>query len=766
MAINVRSIGANQGIISVSLSASVTDSPAKLSITTLADGEIAAGGGAFKSTFNEKATVLNFNGITFAGSMVAYNKHYEQGKNLITYQYVDGSIYLDQNSIVLFRRGLPSTTVTVGKTLRITRLRVTASERGVNFNLVTTDEYYAVERFQGTSAGGLGREKFTTNPCDQSDVDYDPNEALGIIGAPGVSGIGRVSYEGSYRTVLASIYNDAGLYYWWDWRYADAKSALKQFNGSISIPEDLPKEGCGILSIDEGWTKEGTYTLSSWVFQREKSYEAIDGSASTIVHDSFDVSPIPHPNFPSAFDVLFENIPAYRTAYAVWWGDFSLVGLLNYGTIGIPGVSSQEEKEALYYKYNFNFNKSLRQNILEYLGVGEGGTFYLVKDLENIQKPPKNMEYFYPYSNLNDVDRFGSLKDGSLKIKRVEYSPASTRRGLNPLSGTWEDQAGVVRYGLWRSVSIWIEGNPNSSKFDEAVQDCFVGVGHDIFCSLIDERNGYSWINLGGGNEAQTVTPGSLRDAIENRGFRIVYVRYPKRGLGPLTGVFNVMGAFRNFNDTPDTAGYEDPNTISNEDKEKELEEAAEKDKEFNNPCKSVIKDFDDDTSYDDTDNAPEPGLLSDRANGNVASCNGQAVVLVWPSLSKYRVVRRTTAQYSNTLTTGNTKPSNVWVKNGGLSSTALSHTVNITDITPSDTDVNEEVYSPEAGGTTNPLKTYSATCDGFYLPIVPTLESLTATVDSAGLLVSYSYKDIPFKPKLQRNLISAVRTNVSNTMS
>lgn len=765
MAINIRSIGANQGIISVSLSASVTDSPAKLSITTLAKGQI-AGGGEFKSTFNSKATVLNFNGITFAGSMVAYNRHYEQGKNLITYQYIDNSIYLDQNSIILFRRGLPSRKTTVGKTLRITRLRVSVGAGGVTFNLVSTDEYYAVERFEGLGAGGLGREKFTTNPCDQSDVDYDANEALNIIGAPNVSNIGRVSYEGSYRTVLASIYNDAGSYYWWDWRYASAKNAIKKFNGSISIPEDdLPKEGCGILSVDEGWTREGTYTLSSWRFERDKSYEAIDGSASTVVHDYFDVSPITHPNFPSSLDVLFENIPAYRTAYAVWTNDFSLVGLKSYGVINIPGTPSGEEKEILYYKYNFNFKKTLRQNILENLGVGEGGSFYLVKDLENIQSPPKNMEFFYPYIAINDTNRFGSLKDGSLTIKRVEYSPATTRRGLNPLSGTWEDQAGLVRYGLWRSVSIWIEGNTDSSNFDEAVQDCFVGVSHDIFCSLYDNTNGYTWIELGEEEEKQVVTPGSLRDLIENEGFRIIYVRYPKEGMLPLEAE-GQPGSYINFNDTPDTVGYVDPNTISNEDKEKQLEEIAEEDKEFNNPCKSVISDFDDDASYDDTENAPLPGLLSHRANANSVSCNGQTVVLVWPSPSKYRVVRRVTAQYSKTIAAGSTAPSNTWSKSGGISSTALSHTVNITDITPADTDIDEEAYSAESGGSATALKTFSATCDGFYLPIVPTLESLTATVDSAGLLVSYSYKDIPFKPKLERNLISSVRTNVSNRMS
>jgi hypothetical protein len=765
MAINIRSIGANQGIINVSLSASVTDSPAKLSVTTLAAGEIAAGGGAFQSNFNQNAQVLNFNGIQFAGTLIGYNRHYEQGKNLITYQYMDNSIYLDQNSIVLFRRGLPSTTTTVGKTLRITRLRISAGSRGVEFRIETRDEYYAVSRFQGTGAGGLGREKFTTNPCEPSDVDYDPNEALNIIGAPNISG-GRVSYEGSYRTVLASIYNDVGCYYWWDWRYATARQALKKFNGSISVPEDLPKEGCGILSVDEGWTKEGTYTLSSWLFQRDKSFEAIDGSASTVVHDSFDVSPIPHPNYPSAFDILFDTIPAYRTAYAVWEGNFSLVGLKNYGSIGIPGSPSGDERENLYYKYNFNFNKSLRANILEYLGVGEGGSFYLVKDLENIQKPPKNMELFYPYSNVSDVSRLGSLTDGSLKIKRVEYSPATTRRGLNPIGGTWEDEVGLVRMGLWRSVSTWIEGNSDSSEFDDAVQDCFVGVSHDIFCSLFDNNNGYSWIDLGGGNEKQVVAPGSLRSSIENDGFRIVYVRYPKRGIFPLQAAQRSIARFTNYNDLPDTIGYEDPNAISNEDQEKALEEAAEKDKEYNNPCKSIIKDFDDDTSYDDTESAPLPGLGSALGLANVCSCNGQAVLFVYPSFSKYRVVRRTTAQYSKTIANGNTSPSNIWAKSGGISSTALSHTVNISDITPQETDVQEELYTPESGGTTEPLKTYSATCDGFYLPIVPTLQSLTATVDSAGLLVSYSYKDIPFKPKLQRNLVSAVQTNVSNRMS
>jgi hypothetical protein len=316
-------------------------------------------------------------------------------------------------------------------------------------------------------------------------------------------------------------------------------------------------------------------------------------------------------------------------------------------------------------------------------------------------------------------------------------------------------------------VSTWIEGNSDSSNFDEAVQDCFVGVSHDIFCSLHDTNHGYSWTSIDGkGTDPQRiVTPGSLRDQIENQGFRIVYVRYPKSGMFPLQAASN-FAKFTNYNDSPDLIGYEDPNTINLEDQEKALEEAAEKDKEFNNPCKSVVKDFDDDSSYDDTDNAPEPGLVSDKGFANVCSCNGQSVSFVYPSFARYRVVRRTTAQYSKTITTGNTAPSNSWKKSGGLSSAALSHTVNISDITPQETDVQEELYTPESGGTSDPLKTFSAVCDGFYLPVVPTLQSLTATVDSAGLLVSYSYKDIPFKPKLQRNLVSAVPTNISNRMS
>jgi hypothetical protein len=336
-------------------------------------------------------------------------------------------------------------------------------------------------------------------------------------------------------------------------------------------------------------------------------------------------------------------------------------------------------------------------------------------------------------------------------------------------------------------VSVWVEGNTNSSEFDNAVQDCFVSVGHDIFCSLFDEFEGYEWINLesssgesfssdsdeegsfsktefaGEGGEKQIINPGSLRFKIETEGFKIVYVKEPKKEMSRSGGL---GGYHRNFNDTPDLAGYVDPNTISNEFQEKELEEISEKDKEFNNPCKSVIKDFDNDISYDDTDNAPEPGLLNDDGLGMTVSCNGQNVLIVFPSMSDYRVVRRVTAQYSKTIQTGNTSPSNKWKKSGGVSSNALSHAVNITDITPGETDINEENYSTQAGGMASPLKMFSATCDGFFLPIVPTLESMTATVDSAGLLVSYSYKDIPFKPKLERNLLSSVRTNISNRMS
>jgi hypothetical protein len=769
MAINIKSIGANKDIISVSLSASVTDAPAKMSITVLDYGTGPGGTSYVAPSFG--STILNFNGITFAGSLLSVSSNKEQGKKYTTYQYIDGSIYLDQNCIVLYRRGLPGASrVNVCKKIRVNRLRTTVGRNGVSFSIQQKDESYCVKRYSGKSAEGLGTEDFTINPCQQSDVKYDPNEALAIIGAPGVSsGDLEVSYEGSYRSVLSSIYNDFGLYFWWDWRYTQPSKALKSFSGSIKIPTTLPDSGCGVLSSTRGWTREGTYTSSTWVLARQTEYSNTTGSASIIKHDAFSVAPLLQWRYPSARWWLYMNIQAAKIADAVNYRNFGLLGMIDYGTLSVPGASfgsdgSIGKWEWLYKKFNFNWNLDLRSNLLNALNLPGGGYFALVGNIDNFKDPEFNQELFYPYPYLNSTKRNGSLASGSLKIVSTEYDPPMVRRGLNPLSDTFEDRSGTVRFGHWRSVSAWVDGEDEDMlAFDKAVQHCFSQVSADIFIAIFDEDNGYNFINEGG-QEVAVPAPGSLRESIEIDGLQIIYVQRP------YLSIFPYQGGLKHWGDYTETAGYQDPNSFEEYYNQERiaLEKAAEEDDEFDDPCESIITEYDDETEYDDTDDPsrPKPGLTGYGSSGYFVSARGGGSFVVLPSWSALQVVRKTSAQYTEVLEQGNTNPSNVWIRSGGISSSALSHTVNIIDISPGTYDVNEKKYAAEAGGSDTPLQTYSATCDGFFLPVVPTLQSMTATVDSGGLFVSYSYKDIPFKPKLDKYVVSSTPTNISKILS
>ena len=292
MAIQIRSIGANQNAVSVSLSASVGSSPAKLTVVTLSN---------ISNVLSQSLRgVTSVCGISFVGQLVSYSTRYEQGKNLLTSEYIDNSITLDQNCIVLFRRGLGGRPFVISKTVTVPSVNVIYNNGQVSFEFGSRNLPVSVQRFGGSSAGGLGNEEWTSNPCESSNVTYVATQALAIIGAPSPQGAAQMkcSYEGTYRSVLSSIYSDLGVGYWWDW----SGGGIQVINGSVDFK--VPTQGCGILSSESGATREGVSSQSSWSFVRWPGLKTSEGTASITNNDYFKVSPQEHPNYPTDNQIL------------------------------------------------------------------------------------------------------------------------------------------------------------------------------------------------------------------------------------------------------------------------------------------------------------------------------------------------------------------------------------------------------------------------------------------------------------------------------
>lgn len=769
MAIQIRSIGANRDAVSISLSASVSESPAKLTIVTLSGDTI--------SSASSAASISSTAGIAFNGQLVSYSNRYEQGKYLSTKEYIDNSINLDQKCIVLFRRGLGGSARIVTKTVRVPFASVSYRNGSVTFSFGSKDINLSVQRLGGNSAAGLGFEEWSSNPCDSSNVTYPASQALSIIGAPGVFGASTMqcSYEGTYRSVLSSIYSDLGVGYWWDWR----GGGIRVIDGSIGF--SVPTQGCGILSAENGATRMGVVSQSSWAFSRWPGLKTSQGTGTITTNNYFEVSPEKHPNYPTDDEILEQACPALRTYNSLINRNFRDLGYdvlakLDISTSTLPPLFQKWLKD----KFNFSESKTLKQSLYEFLNIEGNGQFYLAMPLKsNTTADEKEfvLEMFYKYDDNNN-NNYSSGNEFKFQRLETSYNPEISQRGKNKYGNTYEDENNIVRKGHWRSVQYFIGGDTDATDFNLAVEDCIKQVSHDVICDIFDSKDLPSFsetveekpisINSINSNSFGTVSeylsPGQkLRNQIENQGKVIIFVKSPRFNISVARG-----GTKENPNDIRETYDYEDPNNIP------ESPPSPEK-PELEDPCEDIIPNLSNPNLNlelnDGIIDGPKltPGLENAFGQSYEISCNGKKIEIILPSESRLKVVRTIRAEYFAATRSGVKDATNTWFKAGGISSNyGLSHSVAITDITPDENEVISSYTIPSAlgGAGVKWLKTAQAECDGFFLPIIPGLESLSATLDSRGLRVSYSYKEIPAKPKPIRGLNSIARSNTSITFS
>lgn len=758
MAIQIKSIGANRDIVSMSLSASASDSPAKLSITVLGDN------GSRGSNIN------NIGGIKFVGQLISYSTHKEQGKFLTTYDYMDNSIQLDQNCIVLFRRGLGGKPINVTKVVSVPVVNVNYNNGRVSFRFGSKNLSITVQRQAGYTANGLGDEEWSSNPCDSSNVTYNSNQALSIIGAPRVGNF-RCSYEGTFRNVLSSIYSDAGVGYWWNWTNNQIEIIKDE-----SIQFNVPKDGCGIISVDYGATREGVSSQSSWWFERWPLVQTQEATATITDNSHFSVSPVKHPNFPSDQEILEKACPALSIYNALLAGDYQKLGYNILCKIELSlSVSDPKFLNLLASKFNFDSkNSNFEDALFNYLNIEGPGNFYLAYPLNNNNLSREyTQEFYYPYDGSYEFDGSGGDEYNFTRIES-SFNPQPSQRGKNPFSKTFEDQNNIIRKGYWRSVSEHVSGDIDASDFAEAVEDCIKVVPHDLICQIKDQKSLPSADEviqlkkpdnaLRPGEDPAYLSPGQrLRDQIEKDGKVIIFVRQPRYSISVIQN-----GISENQNDLTETFDYEDPNAILDapplEDRPDSVDECADIIPNLINSSRDIV--FNNGLQ----NNIPlSPGLEHANGKSYKITCNGKSIDVVMPSESPFKVVRSTKTQYFKSNKTGFAKAVNSWGFAGSSSSTyGLSHNVVITDITPNENEpfTSFDVPAPIGRAGQKWLSTLSAECDGFYLPIVPGLESLSASLDSRGLRVSYSYKEIPIRPKTFRIINSSKRNNTSSISS
>lgn len=784
MGIQIRNVvGANSGVVSVSLNASVSTSPAKLTVTSF-------------NGSNQKSGTLSFGGIRFVGELIAKNTHYEQGKmGLITEEYIDSSVRLDRKNIVLFRRGLPSRSVIKYKTVTIPTLSIVSS--GSSSRLQLTDRQYeiAVERKVSTSRDVLGEEEWSSNPCEAGAVSYSVSEALSLIGINGSykNRELRVAYEGSYRSVLGSICGDLGMSYWCDW----STGAIKLIDSTHNWSVPSMTEGCGILSADIGFTKNGTSSSASWVCSKPEPYDFRSDSITLTTPSILDISPVRHRDYPTDDEILYSICPAYKK-YKMGAKGFGLqeVQRLDLSSINfsLPTTLNSDLDVMIadiWDKYQFNPSMNLLWNIKQKLGLVVdkskvattcdelnrvkdytnddvdspdvfdelSGYFSIVRDLSSDEldtiSPKRKMELFYPYQkraiSVNSTD-------AEMQTVRHEFDPQPSQRlAFDAENKNTNDvlDADGSDWGLWRSVSPWIDQNSDiqAPDFDNAVNDMYRRVDHNLICEIIEyfAAGGY-W-----SGEGSDVPISSLRCRIEVEGASLAFVQPPKYRFS--IDISESSDSVIHPDDQKETISYiqERASAAAYDDVDKynamvSANQSGETSDKFAYLCGDKVQQKQNALQNDlqniaqNGNNDLTPGLLSAGGRGVQISCNGKTIRGVIPGDNAFRIIARTNIDLVLKSRKGQPDQQPVWDKMGDTTSNnnVLSHSVNITEV---ESDSQLETLVPIAHTTKATLSTFSAVCDGFYFPPSPSLTSLSANLEMGQLVVSYNFQEIPASP-------------------
>jgi hypothetical protein len=141
-------------------------------------------------------------------------------------------------------------------------------------------------------------------------------------------------------------------------------------------------------------------------------------------------------------------------------------------------------------------------------------------------------------------------------------------------------------------------------------------------------------------------------------------------------------------------------------------------------------------------------GLNSLTSITYTITCGVGAIKVSARPITTLTVLKTTSKKYYLRVPNGEPKYSHS--KAGDISSDAISHSVQITDITePMNGDVSQLDGIPTPSEVKSKRLNYSEIeCDGFYYPFNGSLRSLSASyTNSAGLRVKYVYKDPPERP-------------------
>jgi|694.fasta_scaffold00638_33 hypothetical protein len=729
-----------------------------------------------------KCTVIGGSGaigVPFAGRAVGSGVEIGVGKNFTITEYLDNSIYLDQNNIILFRRGMPSRPINVTKSIRVPRLSVSGGTGGASVSFYDELRDIAVERRAGSGNGILGSEGWADNPCAGSAVRYAANQATNMIGAPSV-GYFLVSYEGQYRSVLSSIYGDAGYSFWWN--FTSAGIALIQ-GSPTGGAKGLPRTGCNIISSAYGETKEGTRSHTSFTYQNGLSEQIRSSSFSRRSFHNFTVSPINGVLWPSDEELNNQFTGGAWYKYQALLGNRSLAefGLYVVGSLSLPSPSSKEWRQSVGWNDDIgpisNWNNILnipkqRVSLLTNQTIPTNwnftdGAIMLVKAHSPFTNRVTQTEFYYPHRSVSYQGRLGAGPVGqagaapandfststSATMSIVDFSyqtqPHASARGRNPCQQDPEYLTGWSRTGHWRGVTFWSpddaeEGISDNSNYwfglacQEAIADCVQPLSTKAWIALEELNNP---------KMDKEKPPSGTLSYLVKWGYQVVWVKRPNDNIN-----INWSRGWVNCNDLAEVSGYKSPNDLANDPISRRPTIY------FKGVCSSPIEriqEQDQEALQDPLIDAKnvEPGLRHAIANGCVITCNGYTKRFVAPTRAPYIVTGELSVNYDIRAKTnaGKIGAGNAFLQAGSLSSTggSLAHTVSVTDVTPPDDGSPINVPSSHGGGSIGWAK-YTAI--DFCCPINSFLETLSTTLSSEGFTATYSYRDIsPITPILQR---------------
>jgi len=528
MAIKLKAASDLGNIISISVTASASTSPAQLSVRYLTNQSSSV------PQLGTNVNTFNFGGITFNGVLISQSSHREQGANYLVREWMDNSVELDQNCIVLYRAGLtsPATNIT-DRTFSIPTINITRTNDGsYNYSYSSTAWTSSTARLSSTNSQILGAESYSPLSCTRSEVYYNPNDALDLMEAPNVTDNGfKVSYEGTYRSVLSSIYGDFGCTFWWNWTNDNIEKIDVSSGPGGGIADwgfddaAALDNNCRIFSYDIGATRVGVSTRSNWhVYRNTWDYPEEDNTSSSNAnfrqfvnsynsgsstygsggpsqavteddgtvtyrlppyvfiettrniksYSSFSVSPVKGPNYPSITTAAYNHVEGLRLYDALASGTLSIAG---YGVIGsytLPpaDVFNNPNVGLWLVEQGFDRGLSFLAQIYAYLGIDSSYTILLAFELDGSANSSGSYELYYPFNSVSYTT--GTSSQWYFRSERVTYTPEATARGFDSCDST-QDRSNP-RIGLWRQPSDTVYGNTQSSAFANATSGCLIQI--------------------------------------------------------------------------------------------------------------------------------------------------------------------------------------------------------------------------------------------------------------------------------------------------